>query len=58
MSEGVRVIGAATAEELAVVLAVLSAHSPAGDAVPDGYARWRAVRRQALRPGPEVDRPS
>jgi hypothetical protein len=57
MSEGLRVRGAATAEEVAAVLAVL-AHSgrPAGGEQ-DGYARWRETRRQALRRTGERDRP-
>jgi hypothetical protein len=58
MSDGVRVRGAATAEELAVVLALLSAQPAAGDPPADGYAHWRTVRRQALRQSPEVDGPS
>jgi hypothetical protein len=53
---GVRVRGAATAEELAAVLAVLSRPAE-GDEQPAGYARWRDVRRQALRRTPEPDRP-
>jgi len=58
MSEGVRVRGAATAEEVAAVLAVLSAQPAAADPPPDGYTRWRAGRRQALRRAGEADRPA
>ena len=56
MSEGVRVRGAATAEEVAAVLAVLAAQPGTDDPSADGYARWRAGRRQALRRLPAADR--
>ena len=57
MSEGVQVRGAATAEEVAAVLAVLArTNAENGDA--DGYPRWRSVRRAALRRTGESDRPT
>ena len=58
MSEGVRVRGGATAEEVAVVLALLTTPPAAADRAPDGYARWRATRRQALTHTLEADRPT
>lgn len=51
-SGGVRVRGGATAEELAVVLALVSRGEPsagAPDAAPSGYDAWRAARLAALR---------
>jgi len=58
MSEGVRVRGAATAEEVAAVLAVLSAQPAPAQAADDGYGRGRAVRRRALRSTGESHRPA
>jgi hypothetical protein len=62
-TDGVRVNGAATAEEVAAVLAVLAR---AGREEPEetGYERWRATRRSVIRRGairaiPEpVERPT
>jgi hypothetical protein len=47
MTAGVTVRGAATDEEIAVVLAVLTAARP--QPVPTPYERWREVRRAARR---------
>jgi hypothetical protein len=56
--DGVTVHGAATAEEIAAVLAVLS-RTAGAEPEPDGYERWRAVRRRALRRELDgADRPS
>jgi len=58
MNDGVTVRGAATAEEVAAVLAVLArtGRDEPGD---DGYERWRATRRRALRRAVEpIDRPT
>jgi len=54
----VTVRGAATAEEVAAVLAVL-ARAGRNEPAADGYAAWRATRRRALRTaaGP-IDRPA
>lgn len=58
MSEGVTVRGAATAEEVAAVLAVL-ARAGRDEPAADGYVRWRATRRRALRIAVEpIDRPA
>ncbi|HEV7203967.1 MAG TPA: hypothetical protein VGN18_05115 [Jatrophihabitans sp.] len=46
MSDDVRVRGGATAEELAVVLALVRRPR---EARPDAFARWRATRLAALR---------
>lgn len=43
----ITVHGNATAEEVAAVLALLSARQP--DVEPDGYRQWRATRLKALR---------
>jgi len=58
MSEGVRVRGAATAEEVAAVLAVLARTNGDAEVHEDGYERWRAGRRRALRHTAESDRPA
>lgn len=56
--DGVRVSGAATPEELAAVLAVLT-RVGRDEPQPDAYARWRAGRHRALRAAHEpVDRPT
>ena len=49
MSSGLVVRGVATAEEVAAVLAVLSR---TGETAEDGYLRWRATRRRAVREDP------
>lgn len=48
MSEGVRVSGGATAEEVAAVVAALSARAGAPREVRDGYEGWRRGRLAAL----------
>jgi hypothetical protein len=45
--DGVRVIGAATPEELAAVLAVLT-RVGREERGATGYERWRATRRRAI----------
>lgn len=47
-ADGVRVSGGAAPEELAAVLAVLSARRSLPAPI-DGYERWRATRLEALR---------
>ena len=54
---GVQVRGGATAEEVAAVLAVLTAQPAAAEPPVDGFAGWRAGRRRALRRTSEPDRP-
>jgi hypothetical protein len=54
MSQGVRVHGNATAEELAAVVAVMAQVERA--AVPDRYTEWRRVRLAALRTGRPPER--
>lgn len=49
MTGRLRVRGNATAEELAVVVALVS--HVEGGAPPDPYAQWRLSRLAALRPG-------
>jgi hypothetical protein len=48
MTRGLVVRGAASAEELAAVLAVLAHSSGEVDRSPTGYEKWRATRRRAL----------
>ncbi|SHF98976.1 Acyl-CoA carboxylase epsilon subunit [Jatrophihabitans endophyticus] len=54
-ADGVRVRGAATAEELAAVVAVVRARGEGPSRPDDPYLRWRRTRLAALRedgPGP------
>jgi hypothetical protein len=44
--------GTATPEEVAAVLAVLSRNGEARETKDDAYARWRALRRAAVRSDP------
>lgn len=50
-TDGVTVLGRATAEELAAVFAVLRAGGAAAGDRPTAYERWRHTRLAALRRG-------